>query len=184
MEKQTTTQPTAEAQNPLVKTLDRLNAHLDRFENAKEQTETPAKAPLFTDDEIVGIAAVCHEANAAYCSTLGDRSQVTWGLAPDWQRESAIAGVKKHLERDLNPRQSHESWLSQKLRDGWTYGPVKDPRTKQHPCMLPYDELPESEKLKDHIFGAIVHAFRQARVNARMQARLAGAKEEGGSSSY
>lgn len=40
----------------------------------------------------------------------------------------------------------HEVWSQNRLNDGWTYGPVRDDALKQHPCLVPYEELPESEK--------------------------------------
>lgn len=40
----------------------------------------------------------------------------------------------------------HEVWSQNRLNDGWTYGPVRDDVRKQHPCLVPYEELPESEK--------------------------------------
>ena len=43
------------------------------------------------------IARICHEANAAYCLSLGDTSQTDWDNAPDWQKKSAINGVKFHM---------------------------------------------------------------------------------------
>lgn len=46
------------------------------------------------------IAKVCHEANRAYCAGIGDHSQKSWEESPDWQRTSAINGVKFHALRD------------------------------------------------------------------------------------
>lgn len=43
----------------------------------------------------------------------------------------------------------HENWAKGRLRDGWTYGPVRDDKKKTTPCLLPYDQLPESEKEYD-----------------------------------
>jgi hypothetical protein len=110
--------------------------------------------------EAEAIARVCHEANRAYCSTIGDDSQPSWEDAPDWQRESAINGVLFHQDNPLaNPIDSHESWMKEKLEAGWTYGAVKDPDAKTHPCILPYHELPLEQRLKDSLFMAIVHAL-------------------------
>ena len=50
------------------------------------------------------------------------------------------------------PEQIHESWLAEKIRDGWKYGPVKDPEKKEHPCLVLYGELPASQALKDSLF--------------------------------
>jgi len=112
----------------------------------------------------VQIASICHEANRAYCLSIGDESQPEWATAPDWQRVSAINGVRFHLTelragRPASPSASHESWLEEKRRDGWIYGPVKDPEKKQHPCFVPYEQLPFNQRLKDYIFSAIVQAF-------------------------
>lgn len=107
------------------------------------------------------IATVCHEINRAYCQALGDHSQPSWPDAPQWQKDSAIAGVKMHLlNPDAGPAQSHEIWLAQKEADGWTYGPEKRPDLKQHPCMVPFSELPREQQAKDYIFRAVVHALR------------------------
>lgn len=102
-------------------------------------------------------AARCaHEVNRAYCVALGDDSQAPWEDAPQWQKDSAIAGAKAIADRNVGPRESHEGWLAQKVADGWTYGPVKDPEKKEHPCMVPYDELPAMQRRKDELFGAAV----------------------------
>jgi len=117
-----------------------------------------------SSQDLEQIARVCHEANRAYCSTLGDNSQPPWNEAPEWQRDSAIHGVVHHLStlkrgEEPTPSSSHESWLAQKKDDGWKYGPVKDPNKKEHPCFVSYSELPLSQKMKDFIFVGIVKAF-------------------------
>ncbi|MCM1519476.1 MAG: RyR domain-containing protein [Lachnoclostridium sp.] len=43
-------------------------------------------------------------------------------------------------------RNVHEVWSHNRINDGWTYGPVRDDAAKKHPCLVPYDQLPESEK--------------------------------------
>ena len=40
----------------------------------------------------------------------------------------------------------HDTWAKGRMDGGWTYGPVRDDATKQHPCLVPYADLPESEK--------------------------------------
>lgn len=111
---------------------------------------------------VEAIARVCHEANRAYCQTLGDDSQAPWDSAPEWQRESSRNGVVFHLENlDASASASHENWLRVKERDGWKYGPVKDVERKEHPCCVPFDQLPVEQRRKDYLFRAIVHAFAQ-----------------------
>lgn len=107
------------------------------------------------------IARVAHEINRAYCASLGDTSQPTWEDAPEWQKSSALAGVDMHLAKpDATPEQSHESWLAQKLAEGWKYGPVKDAEKKEHPCCVPYADLPAEQKAKDFLFRGVVHALK------------------------
>jgi hypothetical protein len=109
---------------------------------------------------ITNIAEICHEANRAYCNTLGDNSQVGWALAPEWQRESAIKGVEFCLANpSAPPSANHDSWLAVKEAEGWKYGPVKNAEAKEHPCFVPYDELPSEQKAKDHLFKGIVAAL-------------------------
>lgn len=46
-------------------------------------------------------------------------------------------------------RNVHEVWSQTRINDGWTYGPERNDAQKKHPCLVPYDELPESEKEYD-----------------------------------
>ena len=43
----------------------------------------------------------------------------------------------------------HEVWAVGRIADGWTYGAQRDDKTKKHPCLVPYDQLSESEKEYD-----------------------------------
>jgi hypothetical protein len=104
----------------------------------------------------IDVARICHEINKAYCEAIGDMSQPDWDAAPDWQRESAKTGVLFQFENpSAPPSSSHESWLKEKERDGWKYGAVKDAEKKEHPCFVPYDQLPTEQKVKDHLFKAV-----------------------------
>lgn len=108
------------------------------------------------------IAQVCHEINRAYCQSLGDNSQPEWKDAPEWQKSSAINGVQFHLDNPTSPPSaSHDSWLKQKKAEGWKYGVVKDPEKKEHPCFVPYEELPPSQQAKDFIFRQTIHSLKK-----------------------
>ena len=103
------------------------------------------------------IAQVAHEVNRAYCQAIGDEYLPSWDLAPTWQKDSVLNGVKWRLQNpDTTPEQTHESWLKQKVAEGWVYGRKKDLDTKQHPCLVPYVELPTSQKAKDYLFNTVV----------------------------
>lgn len=107
------------------------------------------------------IAKVAHEINRAYCQALGDDSQQEWESAPDWQRSSAMNGVEFHISNpDAGPDHSHNAWLAEKEAAGWKWGPNKDAEHKEHPCFVPYEQLPVEQKAKDYLFRAVVHALK------------------------
>jgi len=110
---------------------------------------------------ITQIAQIAHEINKAFCESVGDNSQSEWTDAPEWQKISAIAGVNFHLQNpNASPSASHDSWLKKKQEDGWKYGPIKDADKKEHPCFIPYDELPIEQRSKDFLFKQVVHSLK------------------------
>ena len=109
---------------------------------------------------VLEIAKVCHQANLAMCQAFGDRSAVPWDDAPEWQKLSAKRGVQYAIANpDATPEDQHNAWMADKIKDGWVHGKVKDPAAKTHPCIAPYLELPVEQRVKDHVFRAIVRAM-------------------------
>lgn len=43
----------------------------------------------------------------------------------------------------------HEIWAAGRVKEGWVYGAERNDREKTTPCLVPYDQLPESEKEYD-----------------------------------
>ena len=111
--------------------------------------------------EVIKIAKVAHEINKAYCESIGDMSQVEWEFAPEWQKKSAILGVECHIKNpNMTPKDSHDSWLKEKIKDGWIYGQVKDSTLKTHPCIVEYHELPLEQRIKDVLFTQVVKSLK------------------------
>lgn len=50
---------------------------------------------------------------------------------------------------ELLAKNTHDTWAAQRLADGWRYGEQRDDAKKLHPCLIPYEELPEEEKEYD-----------------------------------
>lgn len=120
------------------------------------------------------LVAACHSAWYAYAVlALGEPGE-PWDAAPEWQRESIRDGVRfwdlwartyerqvaqatcSEEVRDNFAKASHTNWVDHKMREGWTYGEVKDVETKQHPCLVKYEALPEAQKKKDR---AVIQAY-------------------------
>lgn len=106
------------------------------------------------------IAKVCHQVNKAACEAYGDHSQVDWDDAPEWQREAALHGVNDCIMGVLSSESLHNSWMHKKIEDGWKWGPIKNPAAKEHPDLVPYEQLPVSAKLKDYLFKEIVQTLK------------------------
>lgn len=67
------------------------------------------------------------------------------------------------LPRELNElaeqiaKNVHEVWAQNRIKQGWTYGKERSDALKQHPCLIPYEELSEEEKDydRDTAFGTL-----------------------------
>lgn len=117
------------------------------------------------------IARVCHEANRAYCMSTGDHGQTTWDTAPSWQKSSIVTRVEASLiDPDRTPEENHRAWMAIKEEGGWKYGNKKVPEQKEHPCMMPYDQLPKVQRLKSCLFLAVVHALQPLTLKAQRTA--------------
>jgi RyR domain len=54
--------------------------------------------------------------------------------------------------RDLTEvlaKNAHELWARLRLEQGWRWGPLRDDARKEHPSLVPYEQLPESERQAD-----------------------------------
>ena len=47
---------------------------------------------------------------------------------------------------ELIAKNVHEVWAKQRIEEGWTFGPIKNSELKTTPCLVPYENLSESEK--------------------------------------
>jgi hypothetical protein len=106
------------------------------------------------------IARVVHETLRAYRAALGEEPLPAWDDAPEWQRTATLAAVEFRLANpDAGPAAQHDAWAADKRAAGWTYGAVRDDAARTHPALVPYDQLPESERRKDALVAAVVHAL-------------------------
>ena len=50
---------------------------------------------------------------------------------------------------ELLAKNTHDIWAAQRLAEGWKYGATRNDTLKTHPCLVSYEDLPESEKEYD-----------------------------------
>lgn len=50
---------------------------------------------------------------------------------------------------ELLAQHAHDVWAMKRIQDGWSWGPERCDESKRHPCLVPYEELPETEKEYD-----------------------------------
>jgi hypothetical protein len=60
------------------------------------------------------------------------------------QLEPELLELTETLARHL-----HDTWVRLRSSEGWTFGPTRNDERKEHPCLIPYDQLPETEKELD-----------------------------------
>ena len=56
----------------------------------------------------------------------------------------SLAGLLERLAAN-----THDVWAQARIAQGWTFGEHRDDAAKRHPCLIPYDRLPEAEKEYD-----------------------------------
>lgn len=111
---------------------------------------------------VYGIASICHEVNRGYCESLGDFTIQPWEQASADIKQNAMNGVVFRLSNPLStPKDMHTNWVKDKTRAGWVYGEVKDAERLTHPCIVPYESLPQEQRTKDNIFMAVVDSSRK-----------------------
>lgn len=70
-------------------------------------------------------------------------------------RPNPLDTSRVELPKDLLPlvedmaRNVHEIWARNRMAEDWTYGPKRNDEVKEHPCLVPYGDLPESEREYD-----------------------------------
>ena len=108
------------------------------------------------------IARVAYEALRLHVHVFGLKEEVqpSWSLASEDVKVSVRTGVQNVANNPATtPKDSHISWMNDKLSKDWTYGSVKNAAKKEHPCLKPYEELPVEQRVKDRLFVAVVRSL-------------------------
>lgn len=118
-------------------------------------------AYFFYEDEIIElILTVLHNANAVLKKLNNEKHEELADMEPA-RRASIKEAIKHALENDTSPEESHNKWLATQEALGYKYGIEIDRVNLLHPCMMPYENLPAEQKLKDDMFVAIIQSFKE-----------------------
>ena len=121
-------------------------------------TKTPLeslRAEKKPDISIEWVAMVCHQANIAAQVVNGEEPSPRWVWMRPEIKESTREGIRKAMAGST-PEELHTSWSQSRLDAGWVYGEEKDEAIMTHPCLVPYSELPEAQRVKDTLMLEVV----------------------------
>lgn len=105
------------------------------------------------------IAQILYDANGAMCR-INNEDWKPWNeLTEEQQKGYEKAVLMKLSNPEMTPKEQHEAWMKQRTEQGWVFGEVKDVEKKTSPCLIPYEELPANQRIKDDLFQAIVLAM-------------------------
>lgn len=72
-------------------------------------------------------------------------SEIKYVPSPVQTEDIALPDELMPLVEEM-ARNVHEVWAKNRMDDGWSYGPARDDSALKHPCLVPYEDLPENEK--------------------------------------
>jgi hypothetical protein len=110
------------------------------------------------------IAEILHNATSAIPRPDGSVI-VPWEALNDVLKDRAADTVDSLMNKmwqfphGMSDDYCHLVWYNNMIDMGWTYGPTYSFEQKLHPSMVPFNELPDDEKIKDAIWSGIVYAL-------------------------
>jgi RyR domain len=106
------------------------------------------------------VASIAHEANRRVRHLLKEDPVPAWDHTSQDIQQSVVNGVRYRLQHpDATDAENHDNWVKFKTEQGWKLGAREDRSAKIHPNLVPYDELPEEQKIKDALFASVVRGL-------------------------
>ena len=103
------------------------------------------------------VAELAHEIIRAMALETDGTVMPPWSEAPEWMQKSSVEMVTAmYKDPSLPASHFHDVWMKQRTDAGWKWGPVRNEDTKENPAMVPYSELPVSQRAKDTALKAMV----------------------------
>lgn len=110
------------------------------------------------------IAEILHNAVSAIPRIDGS-VMVPWDALNGILKDKAADTVALLMEKSImfahgmSDEYLHDIWHANMIEMGWAYGPTYSLEHKLHPSMVPFNELPDDEKIKDAIWAGIIYAL-------------------------
>ncbi len=102
---------------------------------------------IFTDFRLQNVPYVIQPSTIILAFSIGSGVSFIISLFP------ALKTAKLDLIKSITPFRKEE--------EGWEWGPEKDANKKQHPCFVPYNQLPTEQQAKDFLFRQVVHSLKK-----------------------
>lgn len=109
---------------------------------------------------VMEIARVAHEVVRGYRVLMGDDSCPPWEEMGHPERQSAAHQVITVLKlKHLTVAQMHADYVETERQNGWVYGETFNADLKHNPLLVPFDQLPEAQRIEDGLFANTVIAL-------------------------
>lgn len=108
------------------------------------------------------IAEITYGIVNVYKRSIGEPVSPSWDIITEEERDAVITAVRRILDAyiDMSPEANHMGWLFDRINAGWMYGDKKNSSAKEHPCLVPYNKLPKSQRTKNELFVSSVKLFK------------------------
>lgn len=106
------------------------------------------------------IALVVHHVLCAYDDATTGYS-VPWDALSLPERKAVVNVVRNVKRADpwATPAELHDAWVERRIAQGWRWGPTLSHENKAHPYMVPWEQLGERERVREHLMVGTVHCL-------------------------
>jgi hypothetical protein len=106
------------------------------------------------------IAKVVYEVNRAYRAAIQEDPGPAWEDKDIDSKKAMSHAVNYHRHITMTFCDAHELWMKHMIEQGWKWGAQKDTKHKLHPCLVNWNALPQSQRVKDVLFVTLVRLLR------------------------
>lgn len=107
------------------------------------------------------ICELCHLANNELMIANNETPCGNWDTLDSHLKQMTRDSVSVIIDKpNITAEDIHNTWMTNKAKDGWVYGDIKDANKKTHPLMIPFADMNAIDKAKDQSFIDIVNANR------------------------